>query len=175
MTTESNSRSQSSNQLAILKLMDGDPFLQWMRQTYESLSQRAYQLFEERGRRDGHDWEDWFRAESELLNPTPVEISEADDQVIVRADVPGFREKDIVVRVEPHRLIISAKREQIRDQRKRKTVYSEKRSDEVCRMLDLSEEIDPDEAKATLQNGTLEVTLPKAYRAKKIPVATKAA
>ena len=29
---------------------------------------RAYQLFESRGRVHGRDWEDWFRAEQEVLS-----------------------------------------------------------------------------------------------------------
>ena len=29
---------------------------------------RAYQLFETRGREHGRDWEDWFRAEKEILS-----------------------------------------------------------------------------------------------------------
>lgn len=29
---------------------------------------RAYQLFENRGRAHGRDWEDWFRAEREILS-----------------------------------------------------------------------------------------------------------
>jgi hypothetical protein len=29
---------------------------------------RAYQLFENRGRAHGRDWEDWFRAEKEILS-----------------------------------------------------------------------------------------------------------
>jgi HSP20 family protein len=175
MTTELTSRSQSSNQPAILKLMDGDPFFRRMREISDTIARRAYELFESRGCQDGHDLEDWFCAESELLEPMPAEISEADDQMVVRADVPGFKEKDIEVRVEPHRLIISGKREQIHDQKKRKTLYSERRSDEVFRMIDLSEEIDPDKVRATLQDGTLEVALPKADPAKKTPAAVKAA
>lgn len=177
MSSELTSKSQSSNQPAMLKLMEGDPLFQRIGEIYNTLTHRAYELFEGRGREDGHDLEDWFRAESELLNPVPVEISEADGQLIVRADVPGFREKDIEVRVEPHRLIISGKREQIRDQKKKKTLYSERRSDEVCRVLDLPEGVDSDRVKATLQDGTLEITLPKAHAAKKIPVsvAVKAA
>ena len=35
--------------------------------TEESVRQRAYQLYEERGRQDGHDLEDWLRAETEIL------------------------------------------------------------------------------------------------------------
>lgn len=32
----------------------------------EQIRARAYELFEERGREEGHDWEDWFRAEEEI-------------------------------------------------------------------------------------------------------------
>ena len=28
---------------------------------------RAYQLYEARGRKDGHEQEDWFRAEAEIM------------------------------------------------------------------------------------------------------------
>jgi HSP20 family protein len=159
----------------MLKLMEDDPFFQRMREVYDTLARRAYELFDGRGRQDGHDLEDWFRAESELLSPMALEVDEDSDELIVRADLPGFRDKDIEVRVEPRRLIISGKREQIRDEKKRKTVYSERRSDEVFRTLELSQEIDPDKAKATLQDGTLEISLPKARPARKVPVSAKAA
>jgi hypothetical protein len=33
----------------------------------EAIQQRAYELFEERGYEAGHDQEDWFRAEAEVL------------------------------------------------------------------------------------------------------------
>jgi len=32
----------------------------------ELIRQRAYGYYEERGREDGHDLEDWFRAEAEI-------------------------------------------------------------------------------------------------------------
>jgi HSP20 family protein len=175
MTTELTTRSQSSTQPSILKLVEGDPFFQRMEETYNQLARRAYELFDGRGRQEGHDMEDWLRAESELLKPVPVEIGETDDQLIVRADVPGFKEKEIEVRVEPHCLIISGKREQSREQTKQKTLYSERRSDEICRLIDLPTPIDSDKVRATLRDGTLEITLSKAHSAKKIPVAVKAA
>jgi HSP20 family protein len=119
--------------------------------------------------------QDWFHAEGELLNVLPMEVSEADDELTVRADLPGFRDKDIEVRVEPRRLIISGKREQLRDEKKRKTVYTERNSNEVFRMFDLPEEVDPDKVTASLHDGTLEIEMPKARPAKMIPVAVKAA
>jgi len=32
------------------------------------IASRAYQIFEKRGRTHGRDWEDWFRAEQEILS-----------------------------------------------------------------------------------------------------------
>jgi len=32
---------------------------------HDEIARRAYELFEERGREPGHEWEDWFRAERE--------------------------------------------------------------------------------------------------------------
>jgi hypothetical protein len=37
-----------------------------MQQEHLAIARRAYELFETRGCEHGHDWEDWFRAESEL-------------------------------------------------------------------------------------------------------------
>lgn len=36
------------------------------RTTEERIRVRAYELFEERGKEEGHDLEDWFRAEEEI-------------------------------------------------------------------------------------------------------------
>ncbi len=36
--------------------------------TEEDIRQLAYQLYERRGREDGHDVEDWLRAEDEITN-----------------------------------------------------------------------------------------------------------
>jgi len=32
----------------------------------EKIRTRAYQFYEARGYEEGHDWEDWFRAEAEI-------------------------------------------------------------------------------------------------------------
>jgi hypothetical protein len=34
---------------------------------HEDVERRAYDLYEQRGREDGHDWDDWFQAEREVL------------------------------------------------------------------------------------------------------------
>jgi hypothetical protein len=36
----------------------------------EAIQYRAYELYEARGREDGHDVEDWLRAEAEIIGGT---------------------------------------------------------------------------------------------------------
>lgn len=35
-------------------------------QSREDIARRAYELYEHRGGEHGHDWDDWFQAESEV-------------------------------------------------------------------------------------------------------------
>ena len=42
------------------------------RPLHEEIAQRAYELWEQRGRPNGSREEDWFRAESELSRPSEV-------------------------------------------------------------------------------------------------------
>jgi hypothetical protein len=41
----------------------------------EQIRQRAYELYDARGREDGHDMDDWFRAEQEVLNRTTRSVA----------------------------------------------------------------------------------------------------
>ena len=43
--------------------------------TREEIEKRAYQLFQERGCRDGHALEDWIDAEREPAKPESIELS----------------------------------------------------------------------------------------------------
>ncbi len=40
--------------------------------TEEYIRLRAYHIYEERGRQDGHDQEDWLQAEAEILGRKPA-------------------------------------------------------------------------------------------------------
>lgn len=43
--------------------------------TEEAIRERAYQLYEERGGGPGHDLDDWFQAEAEVLAHKPARAS----------------------------------------------------------------------------------------------------
>ena len=147
----------------------------YMNELYNKISQRAFSIFEGNGRIDGRDLADWLRAEAEILTPVPLELSETDTEFAVRAQVPGFTEKELEIVAEPGRLFITGKTEKKSEEKKKKTLYSEISSNEIFRTVALPAEIDPEKVSAVLKNGVLEVSMYKAKPAKKVSVMAKAA
>src|ERR1700752_137778 len=98
---------------------------------YNSITRRAFEIFENKGRMFGHDLEDWFRAESQLLHPIHIDIAESNDSLTVHAEVPGFKADDLKVSLEGNRLTITGKRETREEGKDQKTIYKERCSDQI--------------------------------------------
>lgn len=145
-----------------------------MRQVFDNISKRAFEIFEYNGRIFGREWEDWLKAESELLRPLYLNVQESEQDITVKAEVPGFTSKDLHVNVEGQRLTITGKRETSAEKTEKKTLYREHSSDEVMRAIDLPAAVDGEKATATLKDGMLELTLPKLAPARKIAIEPKA-
>jgi HSP20 family protein len=80
------------------------------------------------------------------------------------------------VSIEARRLTISGKRQTNReDTKKGKTVYEEKCSSEMLRIVDLPVEVDTTKTTATLKNGILTLNLTKGAPAKTARVDIKTA
>jgi HSP20 family protein len=141
---------------------------------FDSIARRAFEIFEHGNQEFGRDFEDWIKAEGELLHPLHLNVNETDDSVSVHAEVPGFTEKDLQISIEPRRLTITGKRESSKEEKKGKTVYSESCSDQILRIVQLPSEVDAHKATTTLKNGMLEITVPKA-KARTIPIQSKSA
>ena len=159
----------------IRKLSVSDALFERMQEINRLIAHRAYELFAARGFIHGHHFDDWHRAESEILHPCPLKLTEAENEFILRAEVSGFNEKELEVAVEPRRLFISGRRGEAAEQTTGQTVYSERRASQIFRVLDLPASVDPNEVKATLSDGVLEVMLWKASAGKRVPVRSKAA
>jgi HSP20 family protein len=144
-----------------------------IQKTYDSIARRAFEIFDHNGRWLGHELEDWLLAESEVLLPVHLEITEADDSLGVRAEVPGFNTKELTIDVEPRRLTITGKHEAKEETKKGKTVYSERCAKEILRVVDLPAEVDTSKVNATLKDGILNLDMPKVPHAKSVRVEPK--
>lgn len=49
---------------------------------YQAVQRRAYKLYEQRGREDGHDWDDWIAAERELRGSAVAQGIEVHAEVV---------------------------------------------------------------------------------------------
>lgn len=162
-----------------LRLVSSDRIFDRMRETIDAVARRAFDLFEANGRIFGRDLDDWLRAERELLHPLYLEISETDGALTVEVEAPGFTEKDIEISLEPRRLTISGTRETAEERKKGTTVYSERASNRIFRIVGLPAEVDTASTaiNATYDKGILMITLPKLAKpeARQIKVEAKPA
>lgn len=142
-------------------------------QVYDSIARRAFEIFEGSGRWPGRELDDWLRAESELLHPMHLELTESVGNLTVRAEVPGFSAKELEINVEPRRLIVTGKRETNEETKKGETVYSELCANEILRVVELPAEVDTSKVNATLKDGILNIELAKAPPAKTVRVEPK--
>jgi HSP20 family protein len=84
-----------------------------------------------------------------------------DDNLIVRADLPGLSKEDVDLRVEGNCLYISGERRQEQKKETTEGVYLSERSyGSFCRCVELPQAADPEKIDATFRDGVLEVTMP---------------
>jgi HSP20 family molecular chaperone IbpA len=139
-------------------------FLDQMEEVLSQVRQRAFQLFEERHGDGDHALSDWFAAERELLKVPSTEMSESDEEIHIRAAVPGLNAEQVKVDALPDSIIIEGEATQSKEEEKEKVLFSEFKGQRLFRRLDLPAEIDPEKVTATLDNGMLEVVAKKALK-----------
>jgi len=101
--------------------------------------------------------------EFERVRIPSVDISETGDEVIVKAEVPGIKKEDLDIEVMPEVLTLAAevKREQEEGGREETFHRRERVWQRFERTIPLPAEVKAGEVKAKLENGVLEIHLPK--------------
>lgn len=133
------------------------------------IAQRAYQLFEGRGFEHGRDVADWLQAEDEIVHSCRHDLRESAEAIILRAEMPSSYSADqLLVSVEPRRLIVSGEREVDVSYWDGATTRTEARPRRIFRAHDLAVEVSASAATAVLRDNMLEVVMPKADTTKKL-------
>jgi HSP20 family protein len=141
----------------LLSTSDPDLVAGEIQQVQLAMTRRAYELFQIRGGQHGRDWEDWFRAESELLRPVSIAIGVSLDRVSVRANVLGFSPADLKIAIEPQTLLLIGKRASESKKRAKFDAYP----DQIMKRIDLPASVLPEAAVVELQAGVLKFELPR--------------
>ncbi|HEY8460004.1 MAG TPA: Hsp20/alpha crystallin family protein, partial [Blastocatellia bacterium] len=137
-------------------------------------------LSDEMDRAFGRMFEDFGLSRRRLFGePTvwspPVEVFERDNNLVVRADLPGLSKDDIKVEMTDDGLVIQGQRKSEWEEEREGLYQSERSYGAFCRVIPLPEGVDAEQVKANFENGVLEVTAPipeGAQRRRSIPIET---
>ena len=90
-----------------------------------------------------------------------MDLVEADDHFVLKADLPGLSEEDVAIEVRDNALTISGERKAEHERREKGWYRVERSFGRFSRSLSLPEGIDPDAIAARFDRGVLSVTIPK--------------
>jgi HSP20 family protein len=95
-----------------------------------------------------------------------MDVVEAGDHFVLRADLPGLSENDVKVELEDNVLTVSGERKSKHEQEGEGYYRVERSFGSFSRSLTLPEGVDADGIQASFDNGVLELRIPKPEQAK---------
>lgn len=155
-------QSHSNQSIAAPMPVSPEEFSNCRQQIFDLVARRAYEEFESRGRVHGHDWEDWYKAESETLRPVHVELSDAGNALVAVAAVAGCHPEHIRITAEPGRLWICGLPPAGNGNSEAPCAHSNG-SGPFLQSFKLSSKIYASRASTEFRNGVLEIHLPKIF------------
>lgn len=96
-----------------------------------------------------------------------LDLSETENELVVKCEVPEMDSKDIDISLSDGRLTIKGEKKQEREEKKAHYHLVERSYGSFTRSVQLPKEVQSDKISASYKNGTLTVTLPKSEEAKK--------
>jgi HSP20 family protein len=135
-----------------------------------SLREAMNRLFEESFLRP-----DLFGVGETAASALPLDMYETENDVVVKASVPGVKPEDIEVTVTGDLLTIKGEFKSEERTERQNFIRQERRYGSFCRQLGLPASVDSGKAEASFENGILTLNLPKveAVKPKTVKVVAK--
>src|SRR5919198_2484181 len=90
-----------------------------------------------------------------------MDLVEADDHFLLKADLPGLGEEDVSIEVQDNVLTVSGERKEEHERKERGWYRLERSFGRFSRSLTLPEGVNQDGIAATFDKGVLEIRIPK--------------
>jgi HSP20 family protein len=91
----------------------------------------------------------------------PIDLVEAEDHFVLKADLPGLSESDVNIEVQDGTLTISGERKAEHEEREKGWYRIERSFGSFNRSLTLPDGVAPERIEASFSDGVLEVRIPK--------------
>jgi len=113
------------------------------------------------------DWPAWSELNAFGGKTPSVDLIERDDEIIIKAELPGVDKKDMDISATKNTVSIKGTTSHEEKEEKGDYFRTEISRGEYARTLTLPAEVDEDNVKATFKNGILELRLPKLEQSKR--------
>ncbi len=91
-----------------------------------------------------------------------VDVLDRQNQLVIRADMPGFTQDEIEVTVDEDSVLLKGQSQQENQEENQGYYRRERTMGAFTRVIPLNVPVKPEGAQASFKNGVLEITLPKA-------------
>ena len=130
----------------------------WFESAFPTLRQRHF--------RGG--WPSWGEMPAVFEGRMPsVDVIDRDNEILVRAEIPGVDKKDLDVSVTEDSVCIKGSVQHEEEEEKGEYYRRETSSGSFARTMILPSEVDTTKVKAKFKDGVLEMTLPKVKQSKR--------
>jgi HSP20 family protein len=89
-----------------------------------------------------------------------VEVFQKNNELTIRADLPGLKREDVTVDITDNDVCIQGERKHEKEEEREGYYRSERGYGSFCRVIPLPEGAISDQAKANFKDGVLEITMP---------------
>lgn len=134
-----------------------------MRQTMDRLFDEAF------ARPFASAWADGYEAGAPALD-----VIQTDNEIVVKATLPGVKPEDVQVSVANGVLSIRGEMREVKDKEQATYHLRERRYGAFARSINLPTDVDADKAHADFEDGVLTLTLPKSEQVKPKTIVVKA-
>ncbi|MDK2835866.1 MAG: hypothetical protein PWP21_643 [Thermosediminibacterales bacterium] len=95
-----------------------------------------------------------------------VDIFQTENDVVIKAEMPGVNPQDLDINVTENTVTLQGEIKHINETNEEGYIRKERRYGKFYRTFPLPVEVKPENARASLKNGILEIRLPKSEKAK---------
>lgn len=103
----------------------------------------------------------------------PIDLSETNDKITVKAEIPGIDPKDIDISIQENTLFLKGEKREEKEEKGKNYYRIERQYGSFSRSVVLPATVDTDKVTAECKNGVLEITLQKKEEVKPKQISIK--
>ncbi|HTP18830.1 MAG TPA: Hsp20/alpha crystallin family protein, partial [Solirubrobacteraceae bacterium] len=111
-------------------------------------------------------FDEWLDGRERAWTPA-IDVVRENDQMVLRADLPGIKPEEVKLEVEDDILTVSGEHRESKEEKDKHYVRRERRCGSFCRSMALPAGVDPKKIEAKTHDGIVEVKIPLPKEAKK--------